>query len=85
MLEVKDRLVQYPNRYKLTNVLTGAELGTFDFTEETGTVAEAGTPIDAELFESIKQDLARVEVQVDDGTHSVSENLAVGGIFFKKI
>ena len=85
MLDVKDRIVQYPNRYKLTNVSTGAELGTFDFTEETGTVAEAGTPIDAELFDSIRQDLARVEVQVDDGSHAVSENLVIGGIFWYQL
>lgn len=55
---VVDRVVQYSNRYKLTNVSTGAVLGTFDFDEVTGTVQEVGTEIDKELFDSIADDLA---------------------------
>ena len=58
MKTVVDRIVQYPNRYKLTNVETGAVLGTFDFDEVTGTVQQVGTEINAELFESIKTDLS---------------------------
>ena len=58
MKTVVDRVVQYPNRYKLTNVETGAVLGTFDFDEVTGTVQQVGTEIDAELFQSIADDLA---------------------------
>lgn len=57
MKEVFDRIVQYPNRYKLTNVSSGAELGTFDFEEVTGTVHNEGTPIDKELFDSISEDI----------------------------
>ena len=53
MTEIKDRLVQYPNRYKLTDADTGEELGTYDFTEEPGTVAQEGTVIDAELLSSL--------------------------------
>lgn len=85
MKEVQDRVVQFSNRYKLTDAGTGTELGTYDFTEVTGTVQQAGTPIDKELFDSIEQDLARVDVQVDDGSHTVSENLVVGGIFLYRL
>lgn len=85
MKEVVDRIVQYPNRYKLTDVSTGQVLGTYDFTEVTGTVQQEGTEINAELFDSIAQDLDRVDVQVDDGSHTVSENLVVGGIFWYKL
>ena len=58
MKEVQDRVVQFSNRYKLTNVETGEVLGTFDFDEITGTVQQVGTEIDAELFDSIAADLA---------------------------
>lgn len=85
MKEVQDRVVQFSNRYKLTDVSTGQVLGTYDFTEVTGTVQQVGTEINAELFDSIAQDLARVDVQVDDGSHTVSENLVVGGIFWYKL
>ena len=54
MKEVVDRIVQYPNRYKLTDVSTGKDMGTYDFTEVPGTVQQEGTEIDAELFDSIK-------------------------------
>ena len=57
MKEVQDRIVQFSNRYKLTDAGTGTELGTYDFTEVTGTVQQAGTPIDKELFDSIKEDI----------------------------
>lgn len=85
MKEVVDRIVQYPNRYKLTDVSTSEVLGTYDFVEEPGTVQQVGTEINAELFDSIAQDLDRVDVQVDDGSHTVSENLVVGGIFWYKL
>ena len=57
MKEVQDRVVQFSNRYKLTDAGTGTELGTYDFEEVTGTVQQAGTPIDKELFDSIKEDI----------------------------
>ena len=57
MKVVVDRIVEYPNRYKLINAETGAELGIFDFVEETGLITQVGTAIDAELFESIKKDI----------------------------
>lgn len=55
---VVDRIVQYANRYKLTDVSTGEVLGTFDFEEVTGTVHQGGTEIDAALFQSIADDIA---------------------------
>lgn len=58
MKAVVDRIVQYANRYKLTDVSTGVVLGTFDFDEVTGTVQQVGTEIDKELFDSIADDLA---------------------------
>lgn len=58
MIAVVDRLVQYPNRYKLTNAETGEELGTFDFDEVAGTVQQVGTEINKALFDSIATDLA---------------------------
>lgn len=58
MKAVVDRIVQYANRYQITNVETGEVLGTFDFEEVTGTVQQVGTEIDKELFDSIANDLA---------------------------
>ena len=58
MKEVQDRVVQFSNRYKLTNAETGEVLGTFDFEEVTGTIQQVGTVIDKELFDSIANDLA---------------------------
>lgn len=58
MIAVVDRLVQYPNRYKLTNSETGEVLGTFDVDEVAGTVQQVGTEINKELFDSIAADLA---------------------------
>lgn len=58
MIAVVDRLVQYPNRYKLTNSETGEVLGTFDVDEVAGTVQQVGTEINKALFDSIAADLA---------------------------
>ena len=60
MDNVKDRIVQYANRYKLTNADTGEVLGTFDFDEVTGTVTEAGTEINKKLFDSIAADFTDI-------------------------
>ena len=76
MKEVVDRIVQYPNRYKLTDVSTGQELGTYDFTEEPGTVQQEGTEINAELFESIEQDIENAGNFDPSGTYP---NLTAGG------
>ena len=58
MKAVVDRIVQYANRYQLTDIETGEVLGTFDFEEVTGTVQQVGTEIGKELFDSIADDLA---------------------------
>lgn len=42
---MKDRVVQYPHRYRLTNTNTGQELGVFDLIKEPGIVTDEGTPI----------------------------------------
>lgn len=68
MKSVSDRIVQYPNRYQLVNVETGEVLGTYDFVEVTGTVQQAGTEIDKELFDSIQADLNTKADQ--DGTYT---------------
>ena len=68
MKAVVDRIVQYANRYQLTNVETGEVLGTYDFVEVTGTVQQAGTEIDKELFDSIQSDLNTKADQ--DGTYT---------------
>lgn len=88
MKAVVDRIVQYANRYKLTNAETGEVLGTFDFDEVTGTVRQVGTEIDAELFNSIANDLsARVVANGGDlkdtvvtfkDTIGTAENVASG-------
>lgn len=57
MKQVKDRIVQYANRFKLTDVSNDEVLGTFDLEAITGTVIEQGTEIDKELFDSIQEDL----------------------------
>ena len=49
----KDRVKQYPHRYTLTNV-SGS---TYDFTEVTGEVAEAGTPVNAENLNAIGKEI----------------------------
>ena len=57
---VVDRFVQYPNRFQLTNTATGEVLGVFDFEPITGTVQQVGTEINAELFQSIQDDLTKL-------------------------
>ena len=71
MKEVQDRVVQFSNRYKLTDAGTGTELGTYDFEEVTGTVQQAGTPIDKELFDSIKKDID----DIVDGTTPIANTV----------
>ena len=68
MKAVVDRIVQYPNRYKLTNAETSEVLGTFDFDEVTGTVQQVGTEINAELFDSIAADLTELITKIKDGS-----------------
>lgn len=71
MKDVQDRIVQYANRYKLTDAGTGTELGTYDFEEVTGTVQQEGTPIDKGLFDSIKKDIG----DIVDGTTPIANTV----------
>lgn len=94
MDNVKDRIVQYANRYKLTDTTTGEVLGTFDFDEVTGTVTAEGTPINKALFDSIAEDLtantaaisavdekADTHIERTDNPHSVSkEQVGLGNV-----
>jgi hypothetical protein len=69
MNAVIDRVVQYPNRWKITNVDTGEVLGTFDFVPEVGTITQVGTKINKELFDSIKEDI-EAKISSDGGDAS---------------
>jgi hypothetical protein len=69
MNAVIDRVVQYPNRWKITNVDTGEVLGTFDFVPEVGTITQVGTKINKELFDSIKKDI-EAKISSDGGDAS---------------
>jgi len=73
MNAVIDRVVQYPNRFKLTNSDTGDILGTFDLSPETGTVSVVGTILNHDLFQSIADDLAtRIKTDGGDVSNTVS-------------
>lgn len=58
MIAVVDRVVQYPHRYKLTNIENGQVLGTFDLDPVLGTIQAEGTKINKALFDSIEKDIA---------------------------
>ena len=60
MKVVVDRIVQYPNRFQLVNVSTSEVLGVFDLSAVTGTIQQVGTEINAELFQSIQDDLTQL-------------------------
>ena len=66
MIKVVDRVVEHENRYRLTRADTGEEWGVFDVEEITGTVTQQGTEINAELFQSIQDDITRLEGIVGD-------------------
>lgn len=52
MISVKNRIVQYPLRYRLT--LVSGTTDVYDLTPVTGTITEVGTPINKALFDSLK-------------------------------
>ena len=76
MKVVVDRLVQYPNRFQLVNVDTGAVLGVFDFNAVTGSVAQVGTEINAELFDSIQADLTALAQGISNESAERRANVA---------
>lgn len=78
----ENRIVEYPNRYTLTDSTTNTVLGTYDLTRAEGTVAAAGTPITAENLNS--------EITAAAETASASINNAVsvdssGNVHFKNL
>lgn len=78
MKDVVDRVVQYPNRYKLVDTSSNKTLGTFDLYEEPGTVRVEGTPVDAALFDSIREDISMNAIKLDN----ILDNIyPVGSIF----
>lgn len=58
MIDVKDRVIQYPSRYELTEVSTGV----YDLTQVTGTVTEEGTPINKLLFDDIYNSVEKLMI-----------------------
>lgn len=71
MKNVEDRLVEFPNRYKLTNAETNEVLGIFDFEESPGNIENAGTEINAELFDSISTDLSNCYSEANPPSYPV--------------
>lgn len=71
MKNVEDRLVEFPNRYKLTNAETNEVLGIFDFEESPGDIENAGTEINAELFDSISTDLSNCYSEANPPSYPV--------------
>ena len=63
----KDRIKQYPHRYTLTQV-SGS---TYDFTEVTGEVTEAGTPVNAENLNAMGKEInSRVIKELSINLHA---------------
>lgn len=58
---VTDRVVQYPNRYTLTNV-SGT---TYDIVAAPGTVTAAGTAVNTSLLQPIEDDLFSYSTKID--------------------
>ena len=52
MVDVKDRVVKYPNRYRIINI----EENVVDLIREQGVIFEEGTPVNKELFDNIQND-----------------------------
>ena len=58
--DVKDRLVQFPSRYRLLPV--GGTTDTFDLVPITGVITETGTPINKEFLQPIEQTLLKLQL-----------------------
>ncbi len=64
MLEFKDRNVQYPGRVKLRNVVTNEET-TYDIVLSEGTIYDAGTSLNKETFEILKEEILDAAAKMD--------------------
>lgn len=71
MKEVKNREVQFPNRYRLLKV----DQNVYDILPEQGQVVAEGTPIDKELFDSIAEDIDK-KVDKEEGSRLIHETEA---------
>lgn len=60
--DVRDKVVQYPGRYQLTNAVTGQGLGTFDLVAVPGTITEPGTPINKGYLQPIEDTLLELQL-----------------------
>lgn len=58
MIDIVDRVVQYPNRYKLTPVSGDV----YDLTPEAGTVTAEGTPVNKATLEGLRQDAIEASI-----------------------
>lgn len=75
MEQVKDRSVEFSNRFRLVNVADGSTLGIFDLDEITGEIYEVGTPLDANLFDSINADILKCVAKIKlNGTTLILED-----------
>ncbi len=74
MKEVKNRVVQFPKRFKLIPV--DGQPDVYDFEAITGEVIEEGTPIDKDLFDSIDEAIGEKQDQLtfDETPTSGSDN-----------
>ncbi|MGI6751072.1 MAG: hypothetical protein ACOX4U_00405 [Anaerovoracaceae bacterium] len=74
MINVKDRVVEHPHRYKLTNISGD----TYDLSREPGTVTEEGTVVNRALLMAMQGFVGATTVFGEDGT--ITETNAEGGV-----
>lgn len=73
--DVKDRVVQYPRRYRLVPV-TGQE-DIYDLSPVTGTVTEPGTPVNKAYLQPIEDNLQDIDGRVEDIEDGTKATVAV--------
>lgn len=56
-IDFKDHIVEYPNRFKMTNVSPGVVELVPTWIETPSEIIQPGTPVDEELFEKLKQNI----------------------------
>lgn len=85
-----DRIVEHPGRIKLTDVLTGEELGTFDVERMEGEITEEGSPLNAETLNSEIQQAAdsacaelKTAITVDANNNVSYKNRQMGSAVVK--
>lgn len=76
MIDIKDRIVQYPSRYKLLPV--GGTTDTYDLSPVQGTITELGTDVNRALFMAVQGFYGNNTVFNPDG--SITETNQVGDV-----